>query len=188
MNLLKKNKEGLSSSLNLVKTQASPNGSKYIAGAGWDMMDPPVDCDLSVMVLGSDGKMLSEDSFAYFNQTEIPGVRLSEDDVDGSNSDGGDDENAVINLDFLEDGATAMILSVTVYNDPQSRDLADVPGCYVRIVDAETMEEIVRVELGQIQHPGMMALRIDVSDEEVKFTAIEEGTDGMDSMLKAYAK
>ena len=72
-----------------------PGIQKIIAGLGWDeatINGTPVDCDVSVFLLGANGKLVSDEHFIFYNNlsTSDGSVIHTGDNRDGDGE--GDDE------------------------------------------------------------------------------------------------
>lgn len=72
-------------------------------GLGWDPNEGTgydFDLDASAFMLGSNGKIPTDDYFVFYNNQKSPdnSVESTGDDLTGGNSDGGDDETLNVDL------------------------------------------------------------------------------------------
>jgi len=156
---------------------AIPSAIRF--GAGWDMPEgeEKMDVDLSIAVINSDGKMIGT-NLAYYKTRSIPGVELSEDDRTGDSTDGGDDEFAIVKLDELADGGVGVVGSLSVYEDTQGRGLSAAGSCYIRLVNEDTGDEMVRVEITDLNSDAANLIKVTTADGNIIVESIEEPIQG----------
>jgi tellurium resistance protein TerD len=142
-------------------------------GLGWDPNEEPngpdFDLDVSAFLLAGDGKIPADEYVVFFNselKTETPeGVRPlsgdhsvlgAVDSIDGTESDGEDDEDMRIYFDKVWEGINQIIITVTITKYPNDKkkdrrtllqNFGMVNDCYIRIWDDETGVEILRYDL-----------------------------------------
>jgi stress response protein SCP2 len=152
-------------SVNLAKEAATAGNAgetKFVAGAGWDPKSgTPVDLDLMAVLLGSDGKALPDENsngtnldeaVVFYNNKSLSGLQLSEDDLTGQSSDGGDDETLQIDTTTVDQKVQKVVISISSFSG-QSFD--EVENAYGRIVDSKGTE-LARVDLAA--HAGKKAV------------------------------
>lgn len=149
-------------------------------GAGWDMPEgqAKMDVDLSVATITADGKLTGKDHFAFFSQRSVPGIELSEDDRTGDSSVGGDDEWAIVKLDELADGGVGIIGSLSVFEDSESRGLSSAGECYIRVVNEDTGEEMVRVQMTDLNSDAANLIKVTKDNGNIVVEAIETPIQG----------
>lgn len=142
--------------INLVKGQRINIGlSKITVGLGWDPNESGgsnFDLDASAIMLNDQRKLISEDSFVFYNNLTSPDGALqnSGDDPDGRSSDGHDDEAIVINLDLVDLKTNEILFVVTIEDfERRKQNFGQVRNSYIRIVDNATNEEIAKYELDE---------------------------------------
>lgn len=126
-------------SLDLTKTLPSLNNIHV--GLGWDPAQG-VSMDLDVVAVAlHNGKVLSGNDIAFYNQrTIIPGVTISEDNRTGQGE--GDDESIEMVLSSIPADVTEVAIFVTIHEGAQkNQNFGMVHGAYVRIVDNNTKKE-----------------------------------------------
>lgn len=124
-------------------------------GLGWDPnMDTGYDFDLdaSAFMVGSNGKIPSDEYFVFYNNQKSPdgSVESTGDDLTGGNSDGGDDET--LNVDLTKVGAQIqeIVFTATIYKaDERRQNFGQVRNSYIRIYDAVSNTEIARYDLDE---------------------------------------
>src|ERR1700754_2169693 len=89
--------------ISLVKEK--PGMEHIAAGLGWDeaiINNVPVDCDVSVFLLGANGKLVSDEHFVFYNNLKSPdgAVVHTGDNLTGAGD--GDDEQIKIDLSKID--------------------------------------------------------------------------------------
>lgn len=116
-------------------------------GSGYDF-----DLDASAFMLGSNGKVPSENYFVFYNNQKSPdgSVESTGDDLTGGNSDGGDDETLNVDLTKVDAQILEIIFTATIYKAEERRqNFGQVRNSYIRIYDAKTETEIARYDLDE---------------------------------------
>lgn len=116
-------------------------------GLGWDLKNQACDLDASAFLLGADGRVVGDDWFVFYGQTNSPdgSVRHSG-DSDGSGS--GDDEVIYINLLHINPVVQKVVFVVTINEALQNNlNFSMVANAYVRVVDKTTGSEMARFSL-----------------------------------------
>ncbi len=141
--------------INLTKGQRIDIGlSKVGVGLGWDPNDATghdFDLDASCFLLGSNGKLPSDEHFVFYNNPLSPdkAVESSGDDRTGGSSDG-DDETLTLDLNQVDPQIQEIIFSVSIYEfDARRQNFGQVRNSFIRIYDALTNEEIAKYELDE---------------------------------------
>ncbi|WP_052712204.1 TerD family protein [Domibacillus indicus] len=115
---------------------------------GWDGSASLFDLDMMAILVDKTNSVLSHEHVVFYNQlTAMNGaVLLSNDNQTGAGS--GDDEELFIQLSMLPAFVDKIIIAAALH---QSGDRAfrDVNEAFVRMINDETKEEIVRYELGE---------------------------------------
>jgi len=142
-------------------------------GLGWDPNEeengPDFDLDVSAFLITADGKVPADEYVVFFNselKMDSPeGVRPysgdgsvlgAVDSIDGTESDGEDDEDMRIHFQKVWEGITQIIITVTITKYPNDKkkdrrtllqNFGMVNDCYIRVWDDETGAEILRYNL-----------------------------------------
>lgn len=159
--------------INLQKGQKIELGlSKITVGLGWDPnegMGSDFDLDASAIMINSDRKLVSESHFIFYNNLcgnghgPKPdscernncspgkfGLIHTGDDPSGGNSDGGDDESILIDLDKVSNEVQEILFVVTIDSfEVRKQNFGQVRNSYIRLVDELKNEEIAKYELGE---------------------------------------
>lgn len=108
-----------------------------IAGLGWDQASvggQKVDCDVSVFMLGADGKLPEEDFFIFYNNLKSPddAVKHLGDNRDGLGD--GDDESILIDLSKIDSRVEFLYFAVTIHeSESRGHHFGNVMNSYINI-------------------------------------------------------
>ena len=142
-------------------------------GLGWDPNEetngPDFDLDVSAFLLAENGKIPADEYVVFFNselKIETPegtrpysgdgSVLGAIDSIDGTESDGEDDEDMRIYFEKVWEGIFQIVITVTITKYPNDKkkdrrtllqNFGMVNDCYIRIWDEETGNELVRYNL-----------------------------------------
>ena len=130
-------------------------GLKHIkVGLGWDANATDTggqfDLDASLFLVGSDGKVVSDNHFIFYNNTTSPcgGVEHKGDNKTGQGD--GDDEMIEIDLDRVDASVQSIIFTVTIDEaDSRNQNFGQVNNSIIRILNKTTGREITRYELDE---------------------------------------
>ena len=166
-------------------TKGNPNLKKVLIGLGWDVKryDGGFDFDLdaAAFLLNATGKVNSDDDFVFYNNLKhVSGsVEHMGDNLTGAGE--GDDEEIKIDLEKVPANVEKIDFTVTIYDAEQrSQTFGQVENAYIRVVNAETNEELVRFDLGEdfSVETAVVVGEIYRNKGEWKFNAIGSGFSG----------
>lgn len=120
-------------------------------GLGWDPNRPggeEFDLDASAIALQSDGRAPARNYFVYYNNLNSPRGEIVHRGDNLTGEGAGDDEQIEVRLDLLSSAITRIIFPVSIHNaDYRRQSFGDVRGSYIRVINTETSEELVRYDL-----------------------------------------
>ena len=133
---------------NISLTKVAPSLTSLRVGLGWDantFAGDALDLDASAFLLGEDGKVRSDADFIFYNQLSSAdgSVRSLGDNLTGEGD--GDDESIVINLPDVAADVKTIRIGVTIHTT--GANFGSVRNAFVRGVDENTGEEILRYDL-----------------------------------------
>lgn len=153
-----------------------------LIGLGWDTnrYQGSADFDLDLVIFMCDAKKRcidEEHMIFYHNLTDPEGsIKHSGDNRTGTGD--GDDESATIVFDQISDKIENIVIVVSIYEAKKNnQNFGLVDNAYIRMVNTETGEEILRYDLGEdfsIQTSVVFA-EIYKNGGEWKFRAVGEG-------------
>lgn len=166
-------------------TKGNPGLSKLLVGLGWDVNKydggADFDLDVSVFLLGSDGKVTSGDDFVFFNNLKHSSgsVISMGDNLTGEGE--GDDEQVKVDLSKVPADIEKIDFTVTIYEaESRKQNFGQVSNAFIRIVDEEKNEELIRYDLGEdfSIETAVIVGELYRHNGEWKFNAIGSGFNG----------
>jgi tellurium resistance protein TerD len=166
---------------NVSLTKEAPGLTNVVVGLGWDIRTTTgadFDLDASAIVLGADGKVLSDKHFVFFNNLTSPdgSVEHTGDNLTGEGE--GDDEQVKVNLASLAAEADKVVFPVSIYDaDSRSQSFGQVRNAFIRVVNAAGTAEIARYDLTEdaSNETAMVFGEIYRSGADWKFRAVGQG-------------
>lgn len=116
---------------------------------GWDVLNQGVDLDASAFMLGADNRIVGDDWFVFYGQTQSPDGSVNH-SGDSQGQGDGDDETISIALDKINQSVNKITFVVTI-DEALERgfNFSMVANAYVRVVNADTNAEIARFTLSE---------------------------------------
>ncbi len=177
--------------------KVAPSLSAGFIGLGWDtnVTDTGNDFDLdaSVFLLGANDKLVSDKHFIFYNNLVSPdsdqSIKLLGDNRTGEGE--GDDEGVIVDLRKVPADVSKVVISVTIYEaDKRKQNFGQVTNAYIRLVDVQTKEEILRYDLSEdfsIETAVVMA-ELYNKDDEWRINAVGSGFEGgLQTLLDTYS-
>jgi len=175
-------------------TKGNPGLHTIKIGLGWDAVPQKkggffkklmggggaeVDCDASVLMLDSNGKISKKEDLIYYGNLTHPSnsVRHMGDNLTGEGE--GDDEELFVDLPKIPAYIHRLIFVVNIYNcQARGQDFGLIENAFIRVVDKASDSELARFNLSE-NYAGKTALRageVYRNNQDWKFAAIGEGT------------
>lgn len=166
---------------NVSLTKTAPGLTLALVGLGWDERSTDgsaFDLDASALLVGTDGKVLSDKHFVFFNNLLSPdgSVEHTGDNLTGAGD--GDDESIRVNLPSVPLEADRIVFPVTIYDaDNRGQNFGQVRNAFIRVVDANSGAEIVRYDLAEdfSTETAMVFGELYRNGSEWKFRAVGQG-------------
>ena len=178
---------------NLSLSKTDPSLKNVLVGLGWDTRSTDgqdFDLDASVFMATENGKVPSDRHFIFYNQLVSPcgSVEHTGDNLTGDGD--GDDESVIVLLDKVESNIKSLFITVTIHDaEARRQNFGQVSNAFVRIVNNDTSDEIVRFDLSEdySTETAMVFGEIYRHNGEWKFRAIGQGyTGGLYSLCQQY--
>jgi tellurium resistance protein TerD len=162
-------------------------------GLGWAASDSGIDLDLdaSALMLGNDGKVLSDQHFVFYQNLTSPegSVRHNGDELRGG-SGTSDDETIDVDLSMVPAECASIVFPVSIYNGPElGLTFGRVRHAYIRVMNAEDGTELPRFDLGEAasSETAMIFGELYRRGGVWKFRAIGQGyVDGLRGIVTDY--
>ncbi len=166
---------------NVSLTKEAPGMTNVLVGLGWDARTTTgddFDLDASALLLKSDGKVLSNEYFVFFNNTKSPdgAVEHTGDNLTGEGD--GDDESIKVNLAAVPAEVEKIVFPVTIYDaETRRQGFGQVRNAFIRIVDETGNKEIARYDLTEdaSTETAMLFGELYRNGAEWKFRAVGQG-------------
>lgn len=165
-------------------------------GLGWDVNTTDTgtdfDLDVSVFLLGDNDKLVSDKHFIFYNNLVSPdsdqSVKLLGDNRTGEGE--GDDEGLIVDLRKVPSDVAKIVITVTIYEaDKRKQNFGQVSNAYIRLVDVQTKEEVLRYDLTEdfsVETAVIMA-ELYRKDGDWRLNAIGSGFQGgLQALLDRY--
>jgi len=166
---------------NVSLSKEAPGLTAVTVGLGWDVRTTTgteFDLDASAIVLGADGKVLSDKHFIFFNNKTSPDgtIEHTGDNLTGEGE--GDDEQIKVNLASLSADVDKVVFPVSIYDaDSRSQSFGQVRNAFIRVVNQAGSGEIARYDLTEdaSTETAMVFGELYRSGGDWKFRAVGQG-------------
>ncbi len=178
--------------------KASPGLKQVFIGLGWDVnvtdTGGDFDIDASLFLIDATEKLISDKHFIFYNNQISPdpdqSIQQRGDNRTGAGE--GDDEIIDVNLTTVPTDIDKVIITVTIHEaDKRQQNFGQVSNAYVRIVNAENEQEVIRYDLTEdfsIETALIMA-ELYRKDGEWRMNAVGAGYEGgLQALVDRYQK
>jgi tellurium resistance protein TerD len=171
----------LSKGGNVSLTKAAPNLTAVLVGLGWDARTTTgtdFDLDASALLTNTDGKVISDSHFVFFNNLKSPdgSVEHTGDNLTGEGE--GDDEVIKVNLAGVPADVAKIVFPVSIYEaETRQQSFGQVRNAYIRVVNQVDNNELARYDLTEdaSTETAMVFGELYRNGAEWKFRAIGQG-------------
>jgi tellurium resistance protein TerD len=171
----------LSKGGNVSLTKEAPNLTAVIVGLGWDARTTTgtdFDLDASALLAGTEGKVISDQHFVFFNNLKSPdgSVEHTGDNTTGEGE--GDDEAIKVNLAAVPADVDKITFPVSIYDaENRQQSFGQVRNAYIRVVNQADNKELARYDLTEdaSTETAMVFGELYRHGAEWKFRAIGQG-------------
>ncbi len=166
-------------------TKGNKSLKKILVGLGWDTnkYDGGYDFDLDAAAFccGDDDKVHEDLDFIFYNNLkhETGAIEHLGDNLTGEGE--GDDEQILVDLSLIPSRITRINFTVTIHEaDERGQNFGQVSNAYVRVVNQENDEELLRYDLGEdfSVETAIVVAQLYKHNGEWKFNAIGSGFAG----------
>ncbi|WP_028544481.1 TerD family protein [Paenibacillus taiwanensis] len=175
-------------------TKSNPGLTKVIIGLGWDTNKydggNDFDLDASSFCLNASGKVSSDADFIFYNNpvNTNGSIRSTGDNRTGEGS--GDDESVHIQLADVPTAVEKVAFCITIHEaQARNQNFGQVANAYVRVVNEQTGEELIRYDLGEdfSIETAVVVGELYRHGAEWKFSAVGSGyKDGLVGLCRDY--
>ncbi len=174
----------LSKGGNVSLKKVDPSINKVMVGLGWDARSTDgndFDLDCSIFMLNSSGKVRSDNDFIFYNNLTSADGSIVHNGDNRTGAGDGDDETVNIDLASVPADVAKIIFAATIYEaDSRSQNFGMVCNAFIRIVNDERGNEIIRFDLSEdaSTETAMIFGELYRRRGEWKFRAVEQGYQG----------
>ncbi len=153
--------------VDLTKGSAS---KQFYVGLGWDAQSlpgaPEYDIDVSAVILGSNGKVITDNHFVFYNNLNDPETSVTHTGDNLTGQGDGDDESVIVNLDKINANATEISIVLTIHDAAaRNQNFGSVKNAFIRVCNANSDGSA-----------GTELMRFDLSEDYSLFTALHVGS------------
>ncbi len=166
-------------------TKTNPGLKKLLIGLGWDTNKydggSAFDLDAAAFLLNKDSKAANESDFIFYNNSKGRNDSVIHTGDNKTGDGDGDDEQIKIDLSKVPADVEKIDITVTIHEaDSRKQNFGQVSNAYIRIVNEETNEEILRFDLGEdfSVETAVVFGEVYKNGTEWKFNAIGKGYQG----------
>ncbi|MEI4271835.1 TerD family protein [Klenkia sp. LSe6-5] len=183
----------LSKGGNVSLTKEAPGLTAALVGLGWDARTTSgkgFDLDASALLVGAEGRVLSDAHFVFFNNLTSPdgSVTHTGDNLTGEGD--GDDEALTVDLPAVPAEATKIVFAVSIYEaEERAQSFGQVRNAYIRVVNQADGAEIARYDLSEdaSTETAMIFGEIYRHGGDWKFRAVGQGyTSGLGGIARDF--
>lgn len=166
-------------------TKGNPGLERIMVGLGWDInafdSGSNFDLDAAAFMVGENGKCPTEKEFIFYGNLEhqSESIKHMGDNLTGEGE--GDDEQIQIDLQKIPSNVLRVAFTVTIYDaEKKEQNFGQVSNAFIRIVNDETGEELIRYDLGEdfSIETAVVVGELYRHNGEWKFNAIGSGFQG----------
>jgi tellurium resistance protein TerD len=171
----------LSKGGNVSLSKEAPGLQAVLVGLGWDVRTTTgadFDLDASALMVGANGKILSDQHFVFFNNLTSPdgSVEHTGDNLTGEGE--GDDEVIKVNLTGVPGEVDKIVVTVSIYDaEARQQSFGQVRNAFIRVVNQADNREITRYDLSEdaSTETAMIFGELYRNGNEWKFRAVGQG-------------
>ena len=176
--------------------KVAPGLKQIFIGLGWDInvTDTGADFDIdgSMFLLDKNEKLISDQHFIFYNNPKSPdpeqSIQLRGDNRTGAGE--GDDEIIDASLKTIPPEIAKIALTVTIHEaDKRQQNFGQVSNAFVRIVNCENDEEIIRYDLTEdfSVETALIMAELYRKDGEWRMNAVGAGYEGgLPALVERY--
>jgi tellurium resistance protein TerD len=171
----------LSKGGNVSLTKAAPGLTAVLVGLGWDVRTTTgdsFDLDASAIACGTNGKVLSDAHFVFFNNLKSPDGAIEHAGDNTTGEGEGDDEQLKVNLASAPAEIDKIVFPVSIYDaGTRNQSFGQVRNAYIRVVNQADEAELARYDLSEdaSTETAMVFGELYRNGAEWKFRAVGQG-------------
>ena len=178
---------------NVSLTKEAPGLTAVVVGLGWDARTTTgtdFDLDASAIMVKSDGSVLSDGHFVFFNNKTSPDGSVEHTGDNTTGEGDGDDEQIKVNLAAVPAEVDKIVFPVSIYEaETRSQGFGQVRNAFIRIINQNGDSEITRYDLSEdaSTETAMVFGELYRNNADWKFRAVGQGyASGLTGIARDY--
>lgn len=175
-------------------TKSNPSLNNVLIGLGWDTKSydggHEYDLDASVFLLNKEGRCAGDRDFIFYNNTVSLDGSINHLGDNRTGDGDGDDEQVTVKLSLVDTNIDKIVITVTIHDyDVRGQNFGQVENAFVRLVDEDTGQEILRYDLGEdfSIETGVVFCEVYRHGIDWKFNAVGSGySGGLGALVSRY--
>jgi tellurium resistance protein TerD len=143
----------LSKGGNVSLSKEAPGLRAILVGLGWDIRTTTgddFDLDASALLVGTDGRILSDQHFVFFNNLRSPDGSVEHTGDNRTGEGEGDDEVINVNLAGVPGEVDKIVFAASIYDaETRRQSFGQVRNAFIRVVNQDGGTEITRYDLSE---------------------------------------
>ena len=178
---------------NVSLSKEAPGLTAITIGLGWDVRTTAgndFDLDASAILVGANGKVLSDAHFVFYNNLTSPDGSVEHTGDNRTGEGDGDDEAINIELATVPPEVKTIVVPVSIHDaEGRGQNFGQVRNAFIRIVNRADDNEIARCDLSEdaSSETAMLFGEVYRHNGEWKFRAVGQGwTSGLRGIAVDY--
>ncbi|GGN98930.1 TerD family protein [Saccharibacillus kuerlensis] len=175
-------------------TKTNPSLKKVLVGLGWDTNKydggKDFDLDSSAFLLGGNSKVTADTDFVFYNNPKNANGAVVHTGDNRTGEGEGDDEQLTVELASVPAEVEKISFCITIHDAAaRSQNFGQVSNAFVRIVNADTNEELIRYDLGEdfSVETAIVVAELYRHSGEWKFSAVGSGyQNGLEGLVRDF--
>lgn len=134
-------------------TKAKPGLKRIVAGLGWDEVSvggKAIDCDVSVFMLGANGKLPDDEFFVFYNNTRSPEGAVFHSGDSRTGAGDGDDESVEVDLGRIDSRVDFLYFTVTIHEAAErGHHFGYIMNSYIRLLNQDDGSVLAEFKLNE---------------------------------------
>ncbi|PGC62520.1 TerD family protein [Bacillus safensis] len=166
-------------------TKTNPGLTKVMIGLGWDTNKysggAEFDLDASAFLVDANNSCQQDTDFVFYNNLQHPSGSVTHTGDNRTGEGDGDDEQILVDFSKIPANIDRIGITVTIHDaEARSQNFGQVSNAFVRVVNEEGGEELIRFDLGEdfSIETAVVVCELYRHGSDWKFNAIGSGFSG----------
>ncbi|UDB46472.1 TerD family protein [Bacillus safensis] len=166
-------------------TKTNPGLTKVMIGLGWDTNKysggAEFDLDASAFLVDTNNRCQQDTDFVFYNNLQHPSGSVTHTGDNRTGEGDGDDEQILVDFSKIPANIDRIGITVTIHDaEARSQNFGQVSNAFVRVVNEEGGEELIRFDLGEdfSIETAVVVCELYRHGSDWKFNAIGSGFSG----------